>query len=97
LVDPINLDGVVSRFVKPALVNTLERSIRMAKVKLASLGHDVFLTSNMLRERYGHMGKVTLVRRLENDPAFPRPIRLGRMKYWKLSDLESFERTKAVQ
>lgn len=35
-------------------------------------------------------------RRLKDDPTFPKPVYLGRLRYWKISDLETWEREKAA-
>jgi hypothetical protein len=34
-----------------------------------------------------------LERRLADDSAFPKPIKMGRLRFWKLSALEAWEAT----
>jgi predicted DNA-binding transcriptional regulator AlpA len=54
-------------------------------------GNDVCLNALAVRMRYGGRSDMWLWRRLENDPDFPRPIRIGRKRYWRLSELLAFE------
>jgi predicted DNA-binding transcriptional regulator AlpA len=35
-------------------------------------------------------------RRLADDPDFPKPIYLGRLRYWRLADIEGWERARAA-
>lgn len=60
-------------------------------------GNEVFLASRGVRDRYGGRSQMWLHRKL-NDPAsgFPQPIYIGRLRYWRLSDLLEFERKSAV-
>jgi hypothetical protein len=53
---------------------------------------EVFLTSRQVRERYGNVSEMWLIRR-ERDKAsgFPDPLRIRGRKFWKLSDLLRFE------
>ena len=54
---------------------------------------EVFLTSRQVRERYGNVSEMWLIRR-EKDKAsgFPNPVRIRGRKFWKLSELSTFER-----
>jgi predicted DNA-binding transcriptional regulator AlpA len=52
---------------------------------------DLYLKTKQLRERYGGCSHMFIERRLKNDPSFPRPVYMGRMRFWKLSELESWE------
>jgi predicted DNA-binding transcriptional regulator AlpA len=54
---------------------------------------DTFLPARKVWERYG-VSDMSLFR-WERDERmnFPKPIRIGRYKYWKLSDLEQWERS----
>ena len=58
---------------------------------------DVFLKTKQLRERYGRCSHMFIERRLANDPTFPRPVFFGRMRFWKLSDLEKWEKAQAAR
>jgi hypothetical protein len=53
---------------------------------------EVFLTSRQVRERYGNVSEMWLIRR-EKDRAsgFPNPLRIRGRKFWKLSELLEFE------
>jgi hypothetical protein len=54
---------------------------------------DVFLTAAQVRRRYGSVSAMTLHRWLRNpELGFCRPIVIGNRRYWRLSDLEHFER-----
>src|SRR4051812_37254128 len=56
---------------------------------------DIFFTSGQLRKRYGGCSHMWIERRLKGDADFPRPHYFGRLRFWKLSDLERYERKKA--
>lgn len=54
-----------------------------------------YLPARKVWERYG-VTSMTIARWLDNeDMGFPRPVYLGRYRYWKLSDLEVWERERA--
>jgi len=57
-----------------------------------------FLTAAQVRERYGNRSHMWIVRKLENDKTFPRPVKLGgsRFNFWELSKLEEWERAQAA-
>ena len=57
---------------------------------------DEFVSSKRIRERYDDISDMTLWR-WENDIllGFPKPIRINRRKYWRLSELISWERERA--
>lgn len=56
---------------------------------------DVFLPARKVWERYG-VTDMTIYRWLRDERmAFPQPVYLGRFRYWKLTDLVSWERTRA--
>lgn len=59
----------------------------------ASSARQIFLTSSQVRERYGSISDMALWRWLR-DPQmeFPPPIYFGRLRFWKLNDLEIWER-----
>jgi predicted DNA-binding transcriptional regulator AlpA len=57
---------------------------------------DLFLKTKQVRERYGGCSHMFIERRLANDPTFPRPIYFGRMRFWKLSELEMWEKAQAA-
>jgi len=57
----------------------------------------VFLKANQLRERYGGVSFMWIVRTLERDPTFPRPYKFGRLRFFKLSELIAWERSAAAK
>ena len=56
-----------------------------------------YLTAAQLRQRYGNVSHMWLERRLKNDPAFPRALKLGRLRFFDEAELERWERNNAVQ
>ena len=56
---------------------------------------DVFLPAVKVLERYG-VSQMSLWRWERDEKLnFPQPIRIGRRRYYKLADLEVFERNRA--
>jgi predicted DNA-binding transcriptional regulator AlpA len=52
-----------------------------------------FITTNQLRERWGCVSHMFIVRRIEADPAMPRPTKLGgRINFFDLDQIEAYER-----
>ena len=48
-----------------------------------------------LQERWGGCSHMTIQRKLDDDPAFPRPIKLGpkgRTRMWDEGEIEKYER-----
>ena len=59
--------------------------------------HETFLTTAKVRERYG-VSHMFIERRLADaGSTFPRPIYLGRLRFWKLAELEAWERAQALK
>jgi predicted DNA-binding transcriptional regulator AlpA len=57
---------------------------------------DVFLPARKVWERYGKT-PMTLYRWVKDEGlGFPKPIYIGRNRYWRLADLEAFERAKVA-
>ena len=56
-----------------------------------------FINSGQLRQRYGNVSAMWIVRTLANDQSFPKPYRLGagRNRFWKLDELIKWERSVA--
>lgn len=57
-----------------------------------------FLPTRKVRVRYGDVSEVTIDRWV-SDPSlgFPKPIYIGRMRYWRIKDLETFERRRPTE
>lgn len=54
-----------------------------------------FLPARRVWERYG-VTDMTIDRWVKNpDLAFPKPVYIGRYRYWRISDLEAWERSRA--
>ncbi|WP_369720052.1 helix-turn-helix transcriptional regulator [Bradyrhizobium sp. LLZ17] len=52
---------------------------------------DLYLKTRQVQHRYGGCSHMFIERRLKNDPTFPRPVFMGRLRFWKLSELEQWE------
>jgi hypothetical protein len=52
----------------------------------------IFISARQLLARYGGRSAMWLHRKLRDDPDFPRPIYFGRLQFYRLADLEQFER-----
>ena len=56
----------------------------------------IWLNAAQVRQRYGGVSHMWLVRRLADDPSFPRFVRLGRLRFWDQAELERWERERAA-
>src|SRR5258708_4776425 len=52
---------------------------------------DVLLRAAQVRKRYGDCSDMWLHRRLHDDSGFPKPVYVGPVRYWRLSDLLAWE------
>ena len=58
---------------------------------------DTRLTGPQICARFGDISDMTLWRWLQNDElAFPKPLVINRRRYWRLADIEAWERTRAA-
>jgi hypothetical protein len=58
---------------------------------------DVFLTAKQVRARYGDASDMWIWRQLHKakDGLFPKPLVINTRRYWRLSELETYERLMA--
>ena len=56
-----------------------------------------YATAAQLRERYGNRSSMWLDRIMKSDPNFPRPIKIGRFRFWDLAEIEAYERDMAAR
>ena len=56
----------------------------------------LYLNAASVRARFAGVSHMWLVRRLASDPTFPRPVKFGQLRYWKISELEAWEATQAA-
>jgi predicted DNA-binding transcriptional regulator AlpA len=56
-----------------------------------------FLTSAQLRVRYGGRSDMWIDRLMKRDATFPRPVYIGRYRYWDLGAIEAYERDIAAK
>jgi predicted DNA-binding transcriptional regulator AlpA len=59
------------------------------------LDRSKYATAAQLRVRYGGRSQMWIYRRLKSDPDFPRPRKFGRLRFWLLSEIEDYERSRA--
>jgi len=57
----------------------------------------VFIGTKQLLARYGGRSHMFVERLLKNDPTFPKPTFIGRLRFWKIADLEEWERQRAAK
>ena len=55
-----------------------------------------FATAPQVCERYGVRSQMWIWRKLRDDPNFPRPTYLGRLRFFKISELEEYEQALVV-
>ena len=58
---------------------------------------ETFLSAKQVRERYAGVSHMWIERRLADDSGFPRPTKMGRLRFWKLAELEAWERAQAAK
>ena len=76
---------------------TTRRNVR-SRSRTAEPSATKYLTMAQLCARYGDCSSMTIERRLKHDPRFPQPMPFGskRMRLWKESDCEKYERALVV-
>jgi predicted DNA-binding transcriptional regulator AlpA len=55
-----------------------------------------FLTSGQVMARYGGVSHMWIVRRMKTD-GFPRPTYFGRLRFWRRTEVEAWEDSKATK
>ena len=59
--------------------------------------NETLLTSRQVRTRYGGVSDQTIWRWLHDEKVgFPQPTVISKRRYWKLSELEGWERLRAT-
>jgi predicted DNA-binding transcriptional regulator AlpA len=61
----------------------------------ATAAADGFLTSAQVRQRYGGASDMWLHRRLRDGSGFPKPMLVEGRRFWRISELEAWERARA--
>lgn len=56
----------------------------------------VWIDGPQVCRRYGGRSHMWLVRLLENDESFPRPMIVNRLRYWRVDEIVKWERAKAA-
>ncbi len=52
---------------------------------------DRMVPAAYVKEHYGGVSNMWIHRRLKNDPTFPRPRYIGRLRYWFLSEIIDYD------
>ena len=52
----------------------------------------VWISGRQVCQRYGGRSTMWLVRKLQNDPHFPKPAYFGRLQFFKLEHLQAYDR-----
>jgi hypothetical protein len=55
----------------------------------------VLISSGQVLRRYGDRSHMWIERRLEDGSGFPKPVYIGRLRFWRLADLEKWEHSLA--
>jgi predicted DNA-binding transcriptional regulator AlpA len=55
------------------------------------------LNARGVRRYFGNVSHMWIVRRIDGDPQFPKPIYLGRCRYWRVADLDQYVAAKAAE
>jgi hypothetical protein len=57
-----------------------------------------FLSAASVRHRYDAISDMTLWRWLQDPKSgFPKPLYIGRFRYWRLAELQAFERGRSCE
>jgi hypothetical protein len=56
---------------------------------------ETFLSSAQVQARYGGVSYMWLYRREHEDNGFPKPVRIRRRRFWRLTELLAYERSLA--
>jgi predicted DNA-binding transcriptional regulator AlpA len=81
--------------VGPRLQND-EAEMKSSLTTNDAVADDVLLRAGRVRRRYG-ASDMWLHRRLHDDSGFPRPIVIGRLRFWRLSELKAWEDSLAAK
>lgn len=57
----------------------------------------VYISARQYCQRLGGRSIQTLDRMIKRDADFPRPVVMGRLRYFKIADIEAYERAKAAE
>jgi predicted DNA-binding transcriptional regulator AlpA len=65
--------------------------------RLPPLPPATYIDAPQLLARFGGRSHMWLVRLLARDPTFPRPVKIGRLRFFVVADLEAWERKTAAE
>ncbi|MBW5439253.1 hypothetical protein FXB41_32145 [Bradyrhizobium canariense] len=86
---------MATKKVSPKPVNVMTE--RLGPRKSIPVPPDaVWLSTNQVLARYGDRSQMWLWRKVELDPHFPKPIKFGRLNFFRLAALEAYEKSLAA-
>ncbi len=53
----------------------------------------IWISARQVCQRYGGRSNMWLVRKIQNDPKFPKPAYFGRLQFFRVETLETYDRT----
>lgn len=56
----------------------------------------VYISAKQVLARYGGRSEMWLTRRLEMEADFPRPMYSGRLRFFRLDEIEQYEKQRAM-
>jgi hypothetical protein len=56
-----------------------------------------YISFSQLLDRYGGVSHMFIERQLKNNPNFPKPHRIGRLRFFSLAELEAYERASVAR
>jgi hypothetical protein len=79
--------------MSPSPTNTTEPSAALGPRKTVPIPPDaIWISAKQVCQRYGGRSNMWLVRKLQGDSNFPKPIYFGRLQFFKLKNLETYDR-----
>jgi hypothetical protein len=77
----------------PSPTNTTESSVALGPRRAVPIPPDaIWISARQVCQRYGGRSNMWLVRKLQGDSTFPKPTYFGRLQFFKLENLEAYDR-----
>jgi hypothetical protein len=86
---------MVTKKVNPKPAGVMTR--RLGPQRIPAVPVDaVWISTNQVLARYGGRSQMWLHRTLKSNATFPKPVKFGRLKFFKLEDLQAYEQSVAA-
>ena len=72
-------------------------AIKKRRPKETAPDAPTYISAPQVLDRYGGVSHMFIIRMLERDPTFPRPVKFGRVRFFKLTELIAWERATAAK